>query len=477
MPPPPAPTSLYSALLGSAPAADSDGTHNTRSTKRARHMHTASTASTSSAVSAKPSTRASRASSRRRRARAVSPGGRSIGSTASGPTDGGDIDMADGTTEIEDMTAAAALTSMLHQSTGASSSGMPSVPHSPALSQASSFDLEGLSRAPISSTHERGRHSRYPSNTSDSAMLSPPLFPVSQVKSPSTTPKGPSDADAAELMLFLATSPSPARPNVSSRIPGVAAKAARVLFPTSSSGEEAEGTSISSVAGPPINTSPVTPSHSNPEQATSLTKNTQEVISAGALLPPSPTHISGSQETRVDSGEDDNVGGSQSTLIDGKGSGEAEKSRSGLTSPLSTPYRGSHASNPYGMETPEGIRPSNFTPNAFLYPDPIIPQGGAMNFSEYFSVSPAPSTWTATPHTHALPRSGGQGGAGASVGRRLFQDEEETTAPSSQAQGPQGQTSPQLQLSFSAHPARKGGTGTSDGQHPGVDLVGVGATF
>ncbi len=417
-------------------------------------MHTASAASTSSAVSAKPSTRASRASSRRRRARAVSPGGRSIGSTASGPTDGGDIDM--------------------------------TVPHSPALSQASSFDHEGLSRAPIPSSRERGRHSRYPSNTSDSAMLSPPLFPVGQVKSPSTTPKGPSDADAAELMLFLATSPSPARPSVSSRPPGAAAKAARVLFPTSSSGEEAEGGSMSSVAGPPINTSSVT---RNPEKGMSPTKAAQEEISAGALLPPpSPIHLSGSQETRVDSGEDDTVGGSQSTLFDGKRAGETEKSHSGLASPLNTPYRGTHSSYPYGMETPRGIPSSQLTPNAvasnngdynapYLYPDPIIPQGGAVNFSEYFSVSPAPSTWTTTPNAHAFPRSSGQSGAGAAVGRRLFQDEEETSETSSQAQGAPGQISPQMQMPFSTHPTNKGGTGTSDGQHSGTDLVGVGATF
>ncbi|KAF8340459.1 uncharacterized protein EI90DRAFT_2065864 [Cantharellus anzutake] len=488
MPPPPAPTSLYSALLGGA---DTDSSHNTRSAKRARHMQTGSTASTSSAVSTKPSTRASRASSRRRRARATSPGGRSIGSTTSVPTDGGDVDMVDATTEIEDMTAAAALTSMLHQSTGGSSGGMPSVPHSPAPSHASSFDHEGLPRAPISSSRERGRHSRYPSNASDSAMLSPPLFAVGQAKSSSTTPKGPSDADAAELMLFLATSPSPARPSVSSRPPGAAAKAGRVLFPVTSN-EEAESGSKSLLPAPPINLSSTSLNNNNPEQiAPPMNNDQQEVISTAALLPPppSPTRFSGSQETRVDTCEEDATGGSQSTLYDGVSTGETEKLNSGLPSPLSTSYRGSRASFPYGMETPGIAPPPNFTqpiPSSnsdcapsthFLYPDPDMPQSGLveshMSFSEYFSVSPASSTWAMTPNAHTFPRTTGQGGAAAAVGRRLFQDEEEPSAPSSEGQGSQGQ----MALLFPSRPANKGGTGKNDGQHHGADLVGVGSNF
>lgn len=153
------------------------------------------------------------------------------------------------TTELEDLTAAALLTSLLHNSTANNSSGSAtsgtSRPHSPTPSHASSFNTDHYAPSSMSAS-STSRHEQAPgmSVASPRGSFSMPSSQASSykgdglLKSTSTT-----DAEnAAEMMLYLATSPSPARPTVrrpDQRI--LSRNAGRVLFPSGATGEEGAG--------------------------------------------------------------------------------------------------------------------------------------------------------------------------------------------------------------------------------------------
>jgi len=237
MMPPPSTPSLYSSLMSkdTSSALPASQAH-----KRARHSSPVNPpaspkhkASTSKPVrGSNPSPRSPR---KKKKLRATSPSVRSSTSTRSGR--GVDVDMHDGgsTTELEDLSAAAALTSLLHNTTNTannSSGSGASVPHSPTPSHASSFTELGVPIAGGSGIQRReGSHLSASGLSASSSLLSP--RGLSQ--GGRATPKPASDADAAEMMLYLATSPSPARPAVRRPERVMSRNAGRVLFPSGNS--------------------------------------------------------------------------------------------------------------------------------------------------------------------------------------------------------------------------------------------------
>lgn len=96
-----------------------------------------------------------------------------------------------------------------------------------------------------------------------------------------TTPVPPSDrkstedADAAELMLYLATSPSPARPAVSRRAPG---SMGRVLFPGAGAAKPGMGSSFTDGDMTPALTA-----------GQSSMSSSQDTNATSQLLPPPPS--------------------------------------------------------------------------------------------------------------------------------------------------------------------------------------------
>lgn len=374
--------------------------------KRARHgpspsHHASPKASTSTARVPQHTVRTS---ARRKKPRANSPSAQSVTSTLSNRTD---IEMRDGTTELEDMTAAAALTSLLHNNNNSSGSGA-SGPHSPTLSHAS-YESESLSRAPVSSSRE----------SQGSGALSP-----AHIGGRKMTPKPAVDADAAELMLFLATSPSPARANIRRSDRTTSGRnAGRVLFPTSSTGsgssaddsEPGGSFDLSHEARPSRHLRVDGMNHSK------LGGSVPEIIVPGELLPspPSPSLTAtaysqsdpSSQDTAV--GLDDEATSLEQAFVPSK---TVRSSNSLLPSPLNTPFRGKESFS--GITTPSSSNPS-------LYAS----QGGrrqpTFSITEYLNVSPSsPARMTTipvntSPYSHAAMPNDNVG----NISRRLFEDD------------------------------------------------------
>ncbi|KAF9514592.1 hypothetical protein BS47DRAFT_863735 [Hydnum rufescens UP504] len=433
MMPPPAAPSLYSALLGNTPA-PGDGSI-TPSNKRVRHALSAD-ASPKASTSTTPrvSSPTPRSGTRRKKPRTASPSSRSITSTLSARTT--DVEMRDGTTELEDMTAAAALTSLLHNTTNSSGSGA-SGPHSPTLSHTSSFESESFSRAPVSSS--RG------------SMGNGVLSPSPQISGRGTTPKPAVDADAAELMLFLATSPSPARANIRRPERTASGKnAGRVLFPASSQGSASSAEESEHVGGG--NTrgkyapgdSRITRSSSQRSDtvlyrgasAGKLKSSTGDPIIPGELLPPppSPTLTATVYSQSQNSEELREAMDSETTLLE----------QAFVPSKIERP-----ASQPSPPPSPLNLAAApcraKDLPSGSTSPNPSFcdSQGSSgacggrrqppFSFTEYLNVSPSSPLRASTIPTNmgGSPYSHPHGGAGLSegtvsattVGRRLFEDD------------------------------------------------------
>lgn len=248
--------------------------HDSPMTKHASSKPSPSPKQSSTRATSPSPSRAS--SSRRKKARASSPSpsgsrstraGRAAARRGSGATDVEMIDASQGstetTTDLEDLTAAAVLTSLLHNSTANNSSGSAtsgtSRPHSPTPSHASSYNTDHYAPSSMSASSVPQRE-RAPSlgvispRGSFSMPSSQALSSKGEVGMKSASTSATDAENAAEMMLYLATSPSPARPTVrrpEQRI--ISRNAGRVLFPSGTACEESSGRGEPSgvgVAGP-----------------------------------------------------------------------------------------------------------------------------------------------------------------------------------------------------------------------------------
>lgn len=278
------------------------------------------------------------------------------------------MEMQDGgsTTELEDLSAAAALASLLHNTTtntaNNSSGSGASVPHSPTPSHASSFTELGASTAGGSGIHRReGSHLSANGLNTTSGMFSPRgslSLPSSQ--GGRTTPKPASDADAAEMMLYLATSPSPARPAVRRLERVMSRNAGRVLFPSGNSASSLDdgdvGTQSDTLgyakpeAGPSRPTAYSMSAFDLPsEESHDRTQTAPEIIYPGDFLPaplsPSGTLYDGSQELR--NSQQTTVGVKEEEEFEGKGKGK------GVNVSLNTVVPAMRISSPMSVDEPD----------------------------------------------------------------------------------------------------------------------------
>jgi hypothetical protein len=389
MPPPSAP-SLYSSLISkdTPSAVPSSQAH-----KRARHSSPANPPASpkpkaSTSTSAHGSSPSPRSSRKKKKLRATSPSVRSVASTRSGR--GVDVEMHDGgsTTELEDLSAAAALTSLLHNTTtntaNNSSGSGASVPHSPTPSHASSFTELGAPTAGGSGIHRReGSHLSASGLSAASGVLSPRgSLSLTSSQGGRATPKPASDADAAEMMLYLATSPSPARPAVRRPERVLSRNAGRVLFPSGDSvsslddgdlGTQSEALDhAKSDAGPSRPTAYSMGAFDRPraeiggvvEYSHNRTRTAPEIIYPGDFLPaplsPPGTLYGGSQEFR--NSQQTAVGVKEDEGFEGKGKGKsANLPPNGtvpamqISSPMSVdePDTGSGGSGFYSRDQPD----------------------------------------------------------------------------------------------------------------------------
>lgn len=346
MPPPSAP-SLYSSLISkdTPSSLPSSQAH-----KRARHSSPVNPPASpkpkaSMSASVHASSSSPRSSRKKKKLRATSPSVRSVASTRSGR--GVDVEMHDGgsTTELEDLSAAAALTSLLHNTTtntaNNSSGSGASVPHSPTPSHASSFTELGAPTAGGSGIHRcEGSHINASGLSAASGMLSPRgSISLTPSQGGRATPKPASDADAAEMMLYLATSPSPARPAVRRPERVLSRNAGRVLFPSGDSVSSLDDGDLGtqsgalghakSEAGPSRPTAYSMGAFDRPrvgldgvaEYSHNRTRTAPEIIYPGDFLPtplsPSGTLYGGSQEFR--NSQQTAVGVLEAEEFEGKG--------------------------------------------------------------------------------------------------------------------------------------------------------------
>ncbi|PSR74687.1 hypothetical protein PHLCEN_2v9635 [Hermanssonia centrifuga] len=429
MPPPPPVTasaaqSLYTSLLQPPPS------------KRARTIHNPQDPPVPASTKPKPSTPPRKTTKATRNAQSAQPkpktrkdgkgkrreAGRGSGSTRSRVLPASSLESEGFANEEDDMKAAATLTSLLHSRP--SISGTASSPRSslstgsdPGSSHSYSHYAQSSTRTTVptplqdnpyrlpyarATTPPRGRTSSLP-QASSSRNTTPKTQgrPSTGRLLGQTTPHAPSDTEAADLMLFLATSPSPVRPTaVKDRDPtdspgfrsltGSSGLKGRVLFGSGNDDRgspggrplrrDATGSFSSTTTEPNEPTGgqerligiPVTSSLLNPNHNRASANNSLQEIS---VIPPSTT-------------TDQNV--------------------SQLLPPPASPSRTSRP-QPAPNERPRSVpTPSDSTPAA-----PPTPGSVPFNLHEYINVSPSPAT-TAPPSKLNSLR--------ADVGRKLFEE-------------------------------------------------------
>ena len=307
---------------------------------------------------------------------------------------------ASGLSEVDDVKAAKTLTSLLlHSRPGAGSTSSPR------------STISALSDGDSSYSHFAESSSRTfagpsPVNLSNNSSTPPP--PIHHT--PGTRPPkvkrgddeisrpGPSDSEAAEIMMFLATSPSPARTVTARERDAEAYRllggGARVLFPTSSD-------------------TPAQPRSLRREQSGSFASTITAIGDmGGGSLRPSQSSTIAEPPSR-----DEKVDGMQVDVVP--------------PTPTDVPPSGSGPFPPSSPGRSTTMPSTGYTPLQFLsrpMESPQTPANYPFHLSEYLNVSPSPLV---PPRTALTPLASSK----KDVGRRLFEDEHHRTGSPTHAMG------------------------------------------
>ena len=297
---------------------------------------------------------------------------------------------ASGLSEVDDMKAAKTLTSLLmHSRPGAGSTSSPRSTISALSDGDSSYShfAESSSRNfPAPSSVNLSNHSATPPPPIHHA---PPTRPPKVKRGDDEVSRpGPSDSEAAEIMMFLATSPSPARPAATRDRDAEAYRilggGARVLFPNASDSPSQQPRSL------------------RRDQSGSFASTITAIgdMEGGSLRPSQSSTIAEipSRDSKMDDGTQVDVIPPTPTEIPPPGSGPF---------PLSSPGR--------SLTMPS----TGYTPLQFLArpaESPQTPANYPFHLSEYLNVSPSPLV---PPRTALTPLASSK----KDVGRRLFEDE------------------------------------------------------
>jgi hypothetical protein len=250
----------------------------------------------------------------------------------------------------------------------------------------------------------------------------------------SNTPHAPTDTEAADLMLFLATSPSPARANTSKdakditslrSLGGQSALKGRVLFPSSSSGPENHAHSSSTS----LHRETTGSFGSNLSVATQPIGDPTNVTDrlTGTPLAPSSLGPRAIKRSRSDSTTHLNIP-APPTIIPPTPTDE-------LARPLlPTPSSPRHLSRPRAISEYDGERAASVPAPSEIKYDPFLPptpSNALFNFNDFINVSPSPATQGTSAKLN---------GAGVNVSRMLFEDHQGMPNGSTR-EGPQGHAS------------------------------------